>query len=73
MAAEKLATDGAKVFTTSEGAKKAEMLPFVATGHALTDALCLVVPFYVFVESYARHLGLNPDHPPRLRKVTETR
>ena len=73
MAAEKLATDGAAVFVTSKGANRAEKLSFVATGHPLTDALGLVVPFYGFVESYARHLGLNPDQPPRLRKVTETR
>ncbi len=72
-AAENLADSGADAFVTAAGAKKARKLDFVATGHPLTDALCLVVPFYKFVESYARHLGLNPDQPPRLRKVTETR
>lgn len=72
-AAEKLAADGAAAFVTSGNADKVEKLPFVATGHPLTDALCLVVPFYSFVETYARHRGFNPDQPPRLRKVTETR
>lgn len=72
-AAEKLAGDGASAFITSSAAQKAESLPFVATGHPLTDALCLVVPFYHFVEGYARHRGLNPDEPPLLRKVTQTR
>lgn len=72
-AAEKMALSGAAAFLTSDNAKAATRLPFVATGHPLTDALCLIVPFYAFVESYARHRGLNPDQPPRLRKVTETR
>ncbi len=71
-AAEKLATGGAAAFITADGTDKSRKLPFVATGHPLTDALCLVVPFYAFVEGYARHRGLNPDQPPRLRKVTET-
>lgn len=72
-AAEKLASDGAAAFVTSAMASKSTKLPFIATGHPITDALCLIIPFYVFVESYARHLGLNPDKPPRLRKVTVTR
>lgn len=73
VAAEKLATDGAAAFVTSNDAVKATRLPFVATGHPLTDALCLVVPFYGFVEAYARHRGFNPDKPPRLHKVTQTK
>lgn len=72
-AAEKLAKSGADAFVTSNGAASSKQLPFVATGHAITDALCLVLPFYSFVETYARHLGFNPDKPPRLRKVTETK
>lgn len=72
-AAEKLAGDGADVFVTADGSTKSKKLPFAATGHPITDALCLVLPFYSFVEGYARHLGLNPDKPPRLRKVTETK
>lgn len=72
-AAEKLAADGAAAFVTSDKASKATGLPFVATGHPLTDALCLVVPFYSFVEAYARHRGFNPDKPPRLHKVTQTK
>lgn len=72
-ASEKLAKDGADAFVTAQGAVQSKKLPFVATGHPVTDALCLVVPFYGFVEGYARHLGFNPDKPPRLRKVTETK
>ena len=42
------------------------------TGHPLTDALALIVPFYGFVESLARVRGLDPDKPEKLNKVTET-
>ncbi|MEF2073910.1 SIS domain-containing protein [Consotaella aegiceratis] len=72
-AAEQLAASGAAVFVSADGAPAASRLPFVATGHPLTDALCLALPFYAFVEAFARHRGLNPDQPPRLRKVTETK
>ena len=71
-AAQKLARDGASVFLTADGAKNSTKLDFAATGHPLSDALCLTIPFYVFVEAYARHLGFDPDKPPRLHKVTRT-
>ncbi len=70
---EKLASNGAAAFITAKGVTKSKSLEFIATGHPLTDALCLVIPFYIFVESYARELGLNPDQPPLLRKVTHTK
>ena len=46
--------------------------PSPSGSHPLTDPLLLVVTFYVFIEQLARRLGLNPDQPPHLRKVTET-
>ncbi|NGN42800.1 SIS domain-containing protein [Mesorhizobium sp. CGMCC 1.15528] len=67
-----LAEKRAAVFMTSEKAGKATRLPYVATGHPLTDPLALIVSFYGFVEAFARHRGLNPDEPRNLRKVTET-
>jgi len=67
-----LAEKRAAVFMTSEKAGKAVRLPYVATGHPLTDPLALIVSFYGFVEAFARHRGLNPDEPRNLRKVTET-
>ena len=63
----------AAVFITSDKAGKAVHLPHVATGHPLTDPLTLIVSFYGFIEAFARHRGLDPDQPPNLRKVTETR
>jgi glucosamine--fructose-6-phosphate aminotransferase (isomerizing) len=71
--ADALAAKGAAVSITSRLAKTAVALPHVATGHPLTDALALIVPFYGFVEAFARHRGLDPDQPRNLRKVTETR
>ncbi len=71
-AADALARRGAAVLATSEKVRKAERLPFVATGHPLTDPLVLVAAFYAFVEGHARSRGLDPDEPPNLRKVTET-
>jgi glucosamine--fructose-6-phosphate aminotransferase (isomerizing) len=70
--ADELAAGGAAVHVTSRGVKKAHQLKFVDTGHALTDALALIVPFYGFVEKLARDRGLDPDQPVRLKKVTET-
>ncbi|OQP83811.1 aminotransferase [Rhizobium rhizosphaerae] len=64
---------GARAFATSGRAAGAIKLPYVATGHPLTDALALVVPFYGFVESWSRACGFNPDQPVALKKVTETR
>ncbi|RWX76557.1 SIS domain-containing protein [Neorhizobium lilium] len=70
--ADSLAAKGALAFTTSDRVKSARRLPFVATGHPLTDALCLILPFYGFVEAWSRAKGFNPDAPVALKKVTET-
>jgi glucosamine--fructose-6-phosphate aminotransferase (isomerizing) len=72
-AGDELAAKGAAVFVTSDAAAAARRLPFVATGHPLTDPLALIVSFYAFIEAFARRRGLDPDHPTHLRKVTETR
>lgn len=71
-AADSMAGQGALVFATTDRAGNAQRLPFAATGHPLTDALALIPAFYMFVEDFARRRGLDPDTPPRLRKVTET-
>ena len=70
--AEKMTADGAAVHLTSEKATRGAGLPFVNTGHPLTDALALIVPFYGFIETLARARGLDPDKPEKLNKVTET-
>lgn len=67
-----LAGKRALAFVTSGEVKAAHRLPFIATGHPLTDALSLIVPFYGFVEAWSRSKGFDPDQPAALKKVTET-
>lgn len=68
----KLAAKRANIFLTSAEAVGANSLPSIATGHPLTDALCLIIPFYGMVEQLSLRRGLNPDQPPALQKVTVT-
>ncbi|MDH6264650.1 glucosamine--fructose-6-phosphate aminotransferase (isomerizing) [Rhizobium sp. SG_E_25_P2] len=67
-----LARKGAAAFVTGDGAEAALELPAARTGHPLTDALALIIPFYGFVEAFSRSRGFNPDAPAALKKVTET-
>jgi glucosamine--fructose-6-phosphate aminotransferase (isomerizing) len=60
-------------YISSDKSADAIQLPFIATGHPLTDALALIVPFYRFVEQLSLHRGLDPDKPAALKKVTVTR
>ncbi|MCG5480791.1 SIS domain-containing protein [Sinorhizobium alkalisoli] len=71
--ADGLCAKGAIVHATSSQAASAMRLPFVNTGHPITDALVLILPFYSFVEASSRARGRNPDAPQNLKKVTETR
>jgi glucosamine--fructose-6-phosphate aminotransferase (isomerizing) len=69
---ERIVEQGAIAFATTEKANGATLLPYVATGHPLTDPLVPIASFYAFIEGFARHRGFNPDSPPHLRKITET-
>ena len=40
--------------------------------HSVLDAVSVIQSFYVMVEALARARGLDPDQPPRLKKVTLT-
>lgn len=72
--ADRLAGQGADVFLTAPGGTPGvTTLPAPPPGHPLTAPLALVVSFYAFVEGLARRRGFDPDAPPHLRKVTETR
>ncbi len=70
--ADQIAAKGANVFITSARAKSATALPFVRTGHGLTDPIALIVSFYAMIEKVAGERGINPDAPRHLKKVTET-
>jgi len=68
-----LAGQGARAFITSTKSKAGTPLPAVDTGDPITSALALVVSFYGFVEALSRRRGFDPDRPPHLKKITETR
>lgn len=70
--ADQIAAKGANVFVTSTLAGRAKTLTTVRTGHPLTDPLALIVSFYAMVEGLAADLGIDPDAPRHLNKVTET-
>jgi glutamine---fructose-6-phosphate transaminase (isomerizing) len=70
--ADQMAGQGAAVFALTDKVRAARTLPRVGTGHRLTDALVQIASFYGFVEAQSRRLGLDPDRPRHLRKVTET-
>ena len=70
--ADQLVEQGAAVFATSSQVRHANRLPYVATGHYLSDALVQIASFYGLIEMLSRQRGLDPDKPRFLRKVTET-
>ena len=71
--AEQLASQGADVFLTGGPAAGATLLPSVAGLHPLVAPLVLTTTVYGLIEGLARRRGFDPDAPPHLRKVTETR
>ncbi|MBF9032809.1 SIS domain-containing protein [Rhodobacterales bacterium HKCCE2091] len=70
--ADELASKGATVFATTPKVRKATALPAARTGHPLTDPLALIVTFYGLIEGMAVSMGIDPDQPRHLKKVTET-
>jgi glucosamine--fructose-6-phosphate aminotransferase (isomerizing) len=64
-----LGRKGAALFATApDGA-----LPVPAPDHPATDAVCLVQSFYAMMVRLAAGLGIDPDRPRHLQKVTRTR
>ena len=49
-----------------------ESLPVLASDHPATDAVCLVQSFYAMALRLAARLGVDPDQPRHLHKVTRT-
>ena len=47
-------------------------LPWIGDDHPICDAVAMLLPAYAAIEAAARQRGLDPDHPPHLRKVTQT-
>jgi glucosamine--fructose-6-phosphate aminotransferase (isomerizing) len=48
-------------------------LPVVAADQPETDAICLIQSFYATLPALADRLGVDPDRPRHLQKVTRTR
>jgi glucosamine--fructose-6-phosphate aminotransferase (isomerizing) len=48
------------------------LLAVPAAGHPLLTPIIMIHRFHGLVEACAQALGRDPDHPPHLRKVTET-
>jgi glutamine---fructose-6-phosphate transaminase (isomerizing) len=67
------AARGAKVFAAGDALPGATMLPTGTNLHPLIAPACQIASFYGFAEKLALARGRNPDDPPWLRKVTETR
>ena len=47
-------------------------LPWIGDGHPICDPVSMLMPAYRAIETAARRLGLDPDNPPHLSKVTRT-
>ncbi|MCP8936966.1 SIS domain-containing protein [Alsobacter sp. SYSU M60028] len=47
-------------------------LPWIGDDHPACDPVAMLVPAYLAIERAARAMGLDPDSPPFLKKVTET-
>jgi glutamine---fructose-6-phosphate transaminase (isomerizing) len=48
-------------------------LQWLAEDDPATDAITMLVPAYQMIEGAARAFGFDPDRPPHLSKITETR
>jgi glucosamine--fructose-6-phosphate aminotransferase (isomerizing) len=66
-----LAAQGARVLIAGAQAAGAITLPTLS-GDALIEPLLLIQSFYRMLSSLAYARGHDPDHPPHLRKITET-
>jgi glucosamine--fructose-6-phosphate aminotransferase (isomerizing) len=60
---------GAALIVTGPGGS----LPVVAPDHPATDAVCLIQGFYAMLVRLAARLGIDPNRPRHLQKVTRTR
>ena len=70
-----LAGKGAALFVADPGTEPAHasQLPVLAPNHPEADALCQIQSFYTMMVALAERLGIDPDRPRHLQKVTRTR
>lgn len=63
---------GAAVILAAPASVKERMLTIESTGNEPLDMLCAAQSFYLMIEELSQELGLNPDAPKHLNKVTKT-
>jgi glucosamine--fructose-6-phosphate aminotransferase (isomerizing) len=69
-----LAGKGAALFAADAGdGAPGTALPVLAPDHPEADALCQIQSFYAMMVELAARLGIDPDRPRHLQKVTRTR
>ena len=64
-----LGSKGAALIVAGPGGS----LPVLAPDHPASDAVCLIQGFYAMLVRLAARLGIDPDRPRHLQKVTRTR
>jgi glutamine---fructose-6-phosphate transaminase (isomerizing) len=67
-----MSRQGANVLLAAPGGHRDAQLPIAVGEHEVLDGVSAIQSFYVMVETLARARGLDPDQPPRLKKVTLT-
>jgi glutamine---fructose-6-phosphate transaminase (isomerizing) len=67
------AARGAPLFIAGDGPSNATRLPLADGLHPVTAPTAMAESFYRLVNALAVARGHDPDHPPMLKKVTETR
>ena len=70
-----LAGKGAALFVADPGQQtvSGSALPVLSSDHADADTLCQIQSFYAMMVDLAERLGIDPDRPRHLQKVTRTR
>lgn len=74
--ADNLAAKGAALFiagVSTDTPRDPQRLPALPHDHPETDAVCLIQSFYAMMVRLAERLGIDPDRPRHLQKVTRTR
>ncbi len=69
----RFARDGASVFSVGAKINGCVLLPMASGIHPSLAPIAMAQSFYRFVNALSFARGLDPDRPPRLKKVTETR
>ncbi len=64
---------GARIAVAGGGYDGTTALPLATGLHAVTGAIVMAQSFYALVNALSVRRGYDPDHPPLLNKVTETR